>query len=434
MNTVILGAGMAGFGASYFLNKRDIQPLIFEKKSYYGGHAASFIYEDGFIFDDGPHISFTKNERIQNLFADSLNNDYQVLQANVNNYWKGHWIKHPAQVNLHGLPSKLVKQIILEIIDKKYNRKDDFQPINYKDWLYQQFGETFSETFPMVYGKKYHTVDAELMSTDWLGDRLYTPKIEEVLEGALSQETADVHYVNHFRYPTQNGFVSYLKKFREKTDLHLNHEAVEIDPRKREVIFNNGKKVEYSSIISSVPLPDLIKLIKGVPAAVIKAASKLACSSCVLVNVGIDRREISESHWTYFYDPEIVFTRLSYPHKFSPNNAPEGTGSMQAEIYFSEKYKPISRSPEEFIQPVIDDLRLVGLIKERDKIIHKSSRFVKYANVIFDLDRNKALDIVHNFLDENNISYCGRYGEWGYHWTDESFISGENAAEKILKE
>ena len=30
------------------------------------------------------------------------------------------------------------------------------------------------------------------------------------------------------------------------------------------------------------------------------------------------------------------------------------------------------------------------------------------------------------------IAYCGRYGDWGYMWTDESFISGEKAADRAL--
>jgi hypothetical protein len=30
------------------------------------------------------------------------------------------------------------------------------------------------------------------------------------------------------------------------------------------------------------------------------------------------------------------------------------------------------------------------------------------------------------------VSYCGRYGDWAYLWTDESFLSGERAAEKAL--
>ena len=57
---------------------------------------------------------------------------------------------------------------------------------------------------------------------------------------------------------------------------------------------------------------------------------------------------------------------------------------------------------------------------------------VKYANVIFDLERATALQTVHEYLDELGIAYCGRYGDWAYMWTDESFKSGERAAERAL--
>jgi hypothetical protein len=52
--------------------------------------------------------------------------------------------------------------------------------------------------------------------------------------------------------------------------------------------------------------------------------------------------------------------------------------------------------------------------------------------VIFDLDRAPALDVVQGYLDDVGIQSCGRYGEWGYLWTDESFMSGERAADRAL--
>ena len=57
---------------------------------------------------------------------------------------------------------------------------------------------------------------------------------------------------------------------------------------------------------------------------------------------------------------------------------------------------------------------------------------VPYANVIFDLERAAAVETVHGYLDDVGVAYCGRYGDWGYMWTDESFISGERAAETAL--
>jgi protoporphyrinogen oxidase len=165
---------------------------------------------------------------------------------------------------------------------------------------------------------------------------------------------------------------------------------------------------------------------------VLDAAGRLACSTCVLVNVGVDRADLSAAHMTYFYDEDICFTRLSFPHMLSRHNVPEGAGSIQAEVYFSSKYRPLMQSPESLIEPVIADLRRCGLLKDEDRILFRNAMVVPYANVIFDLERAESLRIVHAYLDEIGVAYCGRYGDWGYMWTDESFTSGERAAESVL--
>ena len=41
-NIVVLGSGMAGFGAAYRLHAEGITPTIYDRNNYYGGHTASF--------------------------------------------------------------------------------------------------------------------------------------------------------------------------------------------------------------------------------------------------------------------------------------------------------------------------------------------------------------------------------------------------------
>jgi len=136
-----------------------------------------------------------------------------------------------------------------------------------------------------------------------------------------------------------------LKKFVPLGNLKLNHELKSIDPRTRELTFSNGLVTRYDSLISSVALPDLIQMIQGAPKEVLDAAGRLACSTVVLVNIGVNRENLSSAHMTYFYDEDICFTRLGFPHMLSATNAPAGMGSIQAEVYFSEKYKPFTGSP-----------------------------------------------------------------------------------------
>jgi protoporphyrinogen oxidase len=429
-NIVVLGSGMAGLGATYRLHNEGITPVVCDKNGYHGGHTASFRYESGFLFDVGPHISFTKDPRIQELFADSVDQQYETIQISLNNYWCGYWPKHPVQLHLHGLPEEVVVKVISDFVEE---RQAPERPINnYADWLLSSFGRTFSESFPMRYTRKYHTTSAENMSTDWLGPRIYRPSLEEVLRGALSATAPQTHYITHFRYPSNGGFMSYLTKFLPLGNLKLGHEVTSIDPCLRQLTFSNGHVTGYDALISSVPLPDLIRMVRGAPRDVLEASQLLACSTCILVNIGVNRADLSQAHMTYFYDEDICFTRLGFPHMLSATNAPPDTGSIQAEVYFSDKYRPFTGSPEDWIEPVIRDLRRCGLLREEDRILSRKAMFLRYANVIFDLDRAAALQTVHGYLDDIGIAYCGRYGDWGYMWTDESFKSGENAAERAL--
>jgi len=429
-NIIILGSGMAGFGAAYHLHGEGIAPVMYDKNGHHGGHTASFRYDSGFLFDLGPHISFTKDSRIQDLFADSVGQQFETKPLKLNNYWRGYWPLHPEQLHLHGLPEDVIVKVITDFVEE---RQSPEKPIrNYADWLLASFGRTFAELFPMQYTRKYHLTTAENMSTDWLGPRIYRPNLEEVLKGAISDSAPNMHYITQFRYPTEGGFVSYLNKFVPMGNLKLNHELVSIDTSTRQLCFSNGHVSHYDALISSVPLPDLLPMIKGAPQDVLDAARRLACSTCVIVNVGVDREDISPTHLSYFYDEDICFTRLSFPHMLSSHNVPFGTGSIQAELYFSEKYKPLSGSPQDWIDPVVKDLHRCGLLRDEDRILFRNAHLLRYANIIFDLERADSLKTVHGYLDDVGIAYCGRYGDWGYMWTDESFKSGERAAEQAL--
>jgi protoporphyrinogen oxidase len=348
----------------------------------------------------------------------------------VNNYWKGHWIKHPAQTNLHGLPVDLVCTIIKEFAELQ--GKPPGVIGNYADWLNDAYGETFARTFPMEYTIKYHTTTADNMSTDWIGPRMYRPSLEEVLRGALAPNAPEVHYINHFRYPKQGGFVQFLKRFLAETELRTSHRVTRIDPVRRRLHFANGAVEAYTHLVSSMPLPEIVAVIDGAPARVRDAASRLACTEVVIVNLGFAKPEIIDATWTYFYDREYFLTRLSTPHLQSRQNVPPGCCSIQAECYFSDKYRPLDRKPVDCIAPVIEDLQRCGLIEGAHEVTFRQVMHIKYANVIFDLESAAATRIVHDYLDELAIRYCGRYGDWAYIWTDEAFLSGERAATRVI--
>jgi len=427
---VVIGSGMAGFGAASRLGQEGIRPVVYDGNDYFGGHTASFREPGGFLFDLGPHISFTKDARIQELLASHVDQQYEALQVKLDNYWRGLRLTHPVQLHLNGLPHDLVVEIITDFV--KVHDAPERPLANYEEWLIASYGRKFAELFPMQYTRKYHLTTASNMSTEWLGPRMYRPSLQELLRGALAPWQPEVHYITHFRYPKQGGFLSYLRPFPGIADIRLQHAVVSIDPQARGIRFANGASTGYGELVSSIALPALLPMIVGAPADVVAAARRLACSTCVLVNVGVDRADLSAGQITYIYDEDICFTRLSFPHMLSATNAPPGCGSIQAEVYFSDKYRPLDMQPDAVVDQVIADLQRCAILREGDRILYRGARVVRYANVIFDLERAAALETVHGYLDDIGIHYCGRYGDWGYMWTDESYLSGERAAESAL--
>jgi len=89
----VIGSGLGGFGAAHRLRAEGIETVLYEKNNYHGGHTASYDL-GGFIFDEGPHVSFTREERIRRIFSDSVKGRYENVDARVNNYWQGFWIRH----------------------------------------------------------------------------------------------------------------------------------------------------------------------------------------------------------------------------------------------------------------------------------------------------------------------------------------------------
>jgi len=430
LDVAVLGTGMAAMGAAHRLAANGLAFRAYDKADHVGGHTATYAAPGGFLFDDGPHVSFTRDERIQAILAEQLNGRYETVQMFVDNYWHGHLMKHPVQNNLHGLPTELIVDVIRDFAAAQAAPGGPID--DYAGWLAAAYGATFARTFPSVYGLKYHTIPPEQMTTEWLGPRMYRPSLDEVLRGALETSTADVHYVTHFRYPAEGGFESYLRPFWTEHPPLLEHELTGLDPVGRILRFADGSSVQANEVISSIALTDLVPLIDGVPPDVLAAAGRLAFTTALVVDIGVDRADLSTAHLRYFYDEDIVFARLNFPHMLSPRTAPPGMGSVQAEIYFSDKYRPLTTPIESLVERTVADLHRVGILRSGDQLLVRRGRLVRHANVIYDKDLAEALAIVHGWLDSISLHYCGRYGDWDHSWTDEAFASGEWAAQKVL--
>jgi protoporphyrinogen oxidase len=437
--TVILGAGLSGLSMFYHLNKANCE--IFEKSNMVGGHIFS-EKRNGVIWDQGPHVSFTKNEYVRTLFAKSVEDDFEEFPVETASFFKGKWIPHPAQSNLYTVPQPYRDQCLEDFLksrDKAYSIQ------NYKDWLIAAFGKAFYDLFPKVYTQKYWTVDPELLTTDWVGERIFYPSVEEVKAGYNNPLPNQTHYIKSVRYPSFGGYSSYKSIFEKDARIHLNHELEHISFENRILKFTNGMIKRYDKLVSTLPLPILISL-SDAPQDVKLSANKLLCSSVLLINVLANHSTLMKYNWMYVYDLDKYSTRINCSEKLSPNNAPKNHTAIQVEVYYSN-WRPLSQSIEEIKEKVMDELVEMGLLKNKESILDVHTKNVPWANVIFDHHRRKNLDHIFEYLEKFGykrhdqellpmtdwstfkgskgvIQLAGRYAEWKYYWTDDCVLRG----------
>jgi protoporphyrinogen oxidase len=106
----------------------------------------------------------------------------------------------------------------------------------------------------------------------------------------------------------------------------------------------------------------------------------------------------------------------------SCDNAPIGKSSLQFEIYYTEK-NPIDLSDKKLESKVIESLDKLKIAKEADIQVIET-RHVKYGNVVFYHGMEDDRKIVLEFLEDKGIKSIGRFGEWDYLWSNQSFMSG----------
>jgi len=414
--TIILGAGISGISAGYHLTQKGIENIIFEKDDDWGGLCSNFTI-DGFRFDKAIHLSFSENKSVQKIFSDSCT--YYIHKPLAYNYYKGAWLKHPAQNNLFPLLLDEKISIITDFVENKY-KNDNIT--NYEEWLRYQYGEYFSSNFPIPYTKKYWTLEASELSTTWVENRMYKPNISEVLKGAFEDTTPNTYYAKEMRYPKKGGYKSFLRGMYKKCQIELDKDVVKIDIQNKVLYFKDKTLERYDELISSIPLPEYMDIIEEMPIKVKEACIKLKYTSIALVSLGFNKMDIPKHLWFYIYDEDIAASRCYSPSMKSLDNVPKGCSSLQFEIYFS-KDKPLKYIDNYLVEHIIEKSIEMKLF-QREDIVISNQRILKYGNVIFYKGMEKDRKVVLDYLKSLNIKTIGRFGRWDYFWSDQSLLSG----------
>jgi UDP-galactopyranose mutase len=92
-----------------------------------------------------------------------------------------------------------------------------------------------------------------------------------------------------------------------------------------------------------------------------------------------------------------------------------------------------SMSEDNLCQRVIDDLCREGFIV-RSEVVTTAVQRTKYAYPVYDLRREKNLQIVKEFCKSLGIELCGRFAEFQYDNSDQVIRSAKTVSARVLQE
>ncbi|MBA7597471.1 hypothetical protein ES703_04474 [subsurface metagenome] len=406
-----MGAGLSGLTCAYYLKKNY---SIFEKESRVGGLCRSARI-DGFTFDYTGHLLHLKKDENKKLIKKFLGKNLFLQKRKAWIYSKGIYTKYPFQANIYGLPEDVIEECISGLREVRTNRKRytvNRKPVDFKEWIYRNFGRGYAKHFMIPYNEKLWTVPLGEMSTEWTKRFIPIPTLKEALAGARGRQEKDFGYNIRFYYPLKGGIEELPKSFLPHIKrVNLKTEVTGISLKDKKIKFSNGREISYQRLVSTIPLPELIKIIDRVPEKVSKASKRLRYVSVFNLNLGIKREHISDKHWIYFPEKEFAFYRIGFTSNFSSYLAPKGTSSIYTEVSYS-KDKPLDK--KRITRSIVEDLIKAGIITSRDKILAKLVLDIKYAYPLYDHNYKESVATSQRFLRKNNIYSIGRFGSWEY--------------------
>lgn len=413
---LIIGAGVTGLGSAIRINQiSDKTWFMVERDSGPGGLSRT-IEEDGFKMDEGGHVAFSHTK----MFDD-------ILQTAVGSYDGCNWLKHkrvshiimedgeeirkvpyPFQKNLKFLSNESMKECLEGLI----NRDQKVPPLNFKEWILSNFGKGISDKFMMKYNFKVWAHPLEMMSHDWVSDRVAKIDAYEAVKNVLeNQENSQWGPNNTFYYPLKGTGEIYNKIagiLPEKNQLY-NTSVDNIDKENRIATFSNGNQVKYNFLISTMPLDILMRKLNMVP-----DMTKLRHSSTNVILFGFEGKcPNGDSCWMYFPSEDVPFYRATVFSNYSPENTPDPDRyySLMLEVSESE-FKLVDHNT--LVEKCLESCHNMGMVSDGSKLVKTMRDRSQYGYPTPSLGMRQYVRERRKELKKDGIYSSGRFGAYMY--------------------
>jgi protoporphyrinogen oxidase len=444
---IIIGAGPAGLTAAYELARRGIRPIVLEKADQVGGLSRTETHK-GYRLDVGGHRFFTKVKAVQDLWEETIGEDFLKVPRLSRIYYNNRFFSYP--INFFNTLSNLgvIESLAILLSYLRAQLQPDPEGGTFEKWVINRFGQRLYETFFKTYTEKVWGIPCHMIQADWAAQRIKGLSLRTAVSHALfgSNRHQAKTLINEFHYPVLGPGMMW-QRFKERIEAHggeilLNTEVIGFKwgaHRLKRVVLRQGEKIEEISgdhYISTVPLIDLIsKLDPSAPEEAAVAARNLAYRAFILVGVILNQAKLFPDNWIYVHSPEVRVGRIQNFGNWSTAMVPDPKKTSLGMEYFCTEGDALwTMSDAGLIDLAKEELRRLGLAngaRVEEGVVLRQAK----AYPVYDKDYHLRLQVIQQFLRTiDNLQTIGRNGLHRYNNQDHSMLTAMLAVRNVMGE
>jgi len=433
---VVLGGGVAGLAAGYYLARSGRKVVVVERQQQLGGLCGSFE-SHGFTLDHGPHKLYSVVpgilDEIRRIMGDEL------LEHKKRNRIRllGRYLNYPLKLsNLLPLlgplrAARLGGDYALALAGGVFSRRP---PTSYEGYILQRFGRGVYElVFEPLAWKVWG--DPRQLSVDLARARIPGGGATELILRLLHLKGNTAEVDAPFFYYPKGGFGAWPARLAAEIRAAGGRILTSAIPRaiEREGTYVRAVHVEEGgrattipcdTLVSSIPLQALAGLLFPGDREVDEEARRLRLRDLALVFLILKKDRLFEDHWIFFPERQYPFNRLSEQKAMNEALGPKGRTAVCCDLTCDHD-DPVWNTPdEELVRRCLSGLVEGGLVSPEDFEAGFVRRFRSFYPM-YTLDYKEQLEKTYDRLrTAKNLVPTGRLGMFNYNNSDHCLDMG----------
>lgn len=414
---VIVGAGPGGLSLA---RHYPGECVVLERTREVGGLSRS-VEIGGGMFDIGGHSFHTPHEAVRDFVRGLMDDNWSSQQRDARVWFDGQLIPYPFQMHFASLgDSPVVEECRAGVPQATENAG------NFEEWIVARFGEGVARHFMLPYNRKLWARDLKRMSREWVGERVAAAE-DKAQGGPPARKPLQPD--SRIGYPMEGGFGAIFERMAEGVPIDFGCEVTEINPEARTVTSADGRERAWSRLASTMPVPLLLRAVRGTPPALIAAADRLETVALRVLMILVGDSLPGAPQRVYVSDPSIPPHKIAFNHTSSDALRRRPVHAIMCEIAHSET-KPLSDEAE-IEAATIGWLRESGLIPPHAAILRVVHCDVPYGYPVYTHERPAIMAAIRTYLEPLGIHTFGRFGGWDYANSDECIRQGMELARRL---